>query len=87
MTNGFFIFLIYLSIYHLCKYASVSQLVKLELQQLFLHLSFFLSEFMRTPCVEAGLIPPLIQLLNSTDQEILLQTGRALGNICYDSRK
>ena len=42
---------------------------------------------MRGPCVEAGLIPPLIQLLNSTDQEVLLQTGRALGNICYDSRK
>uniref|UniRef100_A0A3B3ZPR9 Uncharacterized protein n=1 Tax=Periophthalmus magnuspinnatus TaxID=409849 RepID=A0A3B3ZPR9_9GOBI len=43
------------------------------------------NEFMRTPCVEAGLIPPLIQLLTSTDQEVLLQTGRALGNICYDS--
>nr|XP_057922966.1 rap1 GTPase-GDP dissociation stimulator 1 isoform X2 [Doryrhamphus excisus] len=43
------------------------------------------NEFMRSPCVEAGLIPPLIELLNSTDQEVLLQTGRALGNICYDS--
>uniref|UniRef100_A0A665UVJ1 Rap1 GTPase-GDP dissociation stimulator 1 n=1 Tax=Echeneis naucrates TaxID=173247 RepID=A0A665UVJ1_ECHNA len=43
------------------------------------------NEFMRSPCVEAGLIPPLIQLLNSPDQEVLLQTGRALGNICYDS--
>ncbi|XP_075999875.1 rap1 GTPase-GDP dissociation stimulator 1 isoform X3 [Genypterus blacodes] len=43
------------------------------------------NEFMRSPCVEAGLIPPLIQLLKSTDQEVLLQTGRALGNICYDS--
>lgn len=48
---------------------------------------FFHLEFMRNPCVEAGLIPPLIQLLNSSDQEVLLQTGRALGNICYDSRK
>ncbi|MEQ2176399.1 Rap1 GTPase-GDP dissociation stimulator 1, partial [Goodea atripinnis] len=45
------------------------------------------NEFMRNPCVEAGLISPLVQLLNSTDQEVLLQTGRALGNICYDSRK
>ncbi|XP_010771099.1 rap1 GTPase-GDP dissociation stimulator 1-like [Notothenia coriiceps] len=45
------------------------------------------NEFMRGPCVEAGLIPPLIQLLTSSDQEVLLQTGRALGNICYDSRK
>ncbi|KAI1888529.1 hypothetical protein AGOR_G00186110 [Albula goreensis] len=45
------------------------------------------NEFMRGPCVEAGLIPPLVQLLNSKDQEILLQTGRALGNICYDSHE
>uniref|UniRef100_A0A8D3DHJ7 Rap1 GTPase-GDP dissociation stimulator 1 n=1 Tax=Scophthalmus maximus TaxID=52904 RepID=A0A8D3DHJ7_SCOMX len=45
------------------------------------------NEFMRSSCVEAGLIPPLIQLLNSTDQEVLLQTGRALGNICYDSHE
>ncbi|KAM8808831.1 rap1 GTPase-GDP dissociation stimulator 1 isoform 3-T3 [Eudromia elegans] len=43
------------------------------------------NEFMRNPCVEAGLIPPLVQLLNCKDQEVLLQTGRALGNICYDS--
>ncbi|XP_034021142.1 rap1 GTPase-GDP dissociation stimulator 1 isoform X2 [Thalassophryne amazonica] len=43
------------------------------------------NEFMRTPCVDAGLVPPLVQLLSSTDQEVLLQTGRALGNICYDS--
>ncbi|CAI5682302.1 unnamed protein product [Oreochromis niloticus] len=45
------------------------------------------NEFMRSPCVEAGLIPPLVQLLSSTDQEVLLQTGRALGNICYDSHE
>uniref|UniRef100_A0A674C4A8 Rap1 GTPase-GDP dissociation stimulator 1 n=1 Tax=Salmo trutta TaxID=8032 RepID=A0A674C4A8_SALTR len=43
------------------------------------------NEFMRSPCVEAGLIPPLVQLLHSKDQEVLLQTGRALGNICYDN--
>ncbi|XP_077133543.1 rap1 GTPase-GDP dissociation stimulator 1 isoform X3 [Ranitomeya variabilis] len=43
------------------------------------------NEQLRIPCVEAGLIPPLVQLLNCKDQEILLQTGRALGNICYDS--
>ncbi|XP_047672912.1 rap1 GTPase-GDP dissociation stimulator 1 isoform X7 [Tachysurus fulvidraco] len=43
------------------------------------------NEFMRSPCVDAGLIPPLVQLLNCKDQEVLLQTGRALGNICYDS--
>ncbi|XP_063773702.1 rap1 GTPase-GDP dissociation stimulator 1 isoform X4 [Pseudophryne corroboree] len=43
------------------------------------------NEQMRIPCVDAGLIPPLVQLLNCKDQEVLLQTGRALGNICYDS--
>ncbi|KAG2466843.1 GDS1 protein, partial [Polypterus senegalus] len=43
------------------------------------------NEFMRSPCVDAGLIPPLVQLLHCKDQEVLLQTGRALGNICYDS--
>ncbi|XP_054679816.1 rap1 GTPase-GDP dissociation stimulator 1 isoform X5 [Grus americana] len=53
------------------------------------HLQFFTSlvKFMRNPCVDAGLIPPLVQLLNCKDQEVLLQTGRALGNICYDSHE
>uniref|UniRef100_K7E809 Rap1 GTPase-GDP dissociation stimulator 1 n=1 Tax=Ornithorhynchus anatinus TaxID=9258 RepID=K7E809_ORNAN len=45
------------------------------------------NEFMRIPCVDAGLIPPLVQLLNCKNQEVLLQTGRALGNICYDSHE
>ncbi|XP_033871079.1 rap1 GTPase-GDP dissociation stimulator 1 isoform X1 [Acipenser ruthenus] len=45
------------------------------------------NESMRSPCVEAGLIPPLVQLLNCKDQDVLLQTGRALGNICYDSHE
>ncbi|XP_068088304.1 rap1 GTPase-GDP dissociation stimulator 1 isoform X3 [Hyperolius riggenbachi] len=45
------------------------------------------NEQLRIPCVDAGLIPPLIQLLNCKDQEVLLQTGRALGNICYDSHE
>ncbi|XP_016047877.2 rap1 GTPase-GDP dissociation stimulator 1 isoform X3 [Erinaceus europaeus] len=45
------------------------------------------NEFMRTPCVDAGLISPLVHLLSSKDQEVLLQTGRALGNICYDSHE
>ncbi|KAI1887809.1 hypothetical protein AGOR_G00194180 [Albula goreensis] len=43
------------------------------------------NEWMRSACVGAGLVPPLVQLLNCKDQEVLLQTGRALGNICYDS--
>ncbi|KAM6176509.1 rap1 GTPase-GDP dissociation stimulator 1 [Erethizon dorsatum] len=45
------------------------------------------NEFMRIPCVDAGLISPLVQLLTSEDQEVLLQTGRALGNVCYDSHE
>ncbi|XP_075057580.1 rap1 GTPase-GDP dissociation stimulator 1 isoform X1 [Mixophyes fleayi] len=45
------------------------------------------NEQMRIPCVDSGLIPPLVQLLNCKDQEVLLQTGRALGNICYDSHE
>ncbi|KAL0620982.1 Rap1 GTPase-GDP dissociation stimulator 1 [Plecturocebus cupreus] len=45
------------------------------------------NEFMRIPCVDAGLISPLVQMLNSKDQEVLLQKGRALGNICYDSHE
>uniref|UniRef100_A0A3B3QN39 Rap1 GTPase-GDP dissociation stimulator 1 n=1 Tax=Paramormyrops kingsleyae TaxID=1676925 RepID=A0A3B3QN39_9TELE len=44
------------------------------------------NEFMRGPCVDAGLVPPLVELLHCKDQEVLLQTGRALGNICYDSQ-
>ncbi|XP_072439925.1 rap1 GTPase-GDP dissociation stimulator 1 isoform X3 [Chiloscyllium punctatum] len=43
------------------------------------------NEFMRNSCVDTALIPPLVQLLNNRDQDVLLQTGRALGNICYDS--
>ncbi|KAL6038544.1 hypothetical protein STEG23_002537 [Scotinomys teguina] len=59
------------------KYEIVNIFPKLKVQR----------EFMRIPCVEAGLISPLVQLLNSKDQEVLLQMGRALGNICYDSHE
>uniref|UniRef100_A0A3B3RGC6 Rap1 GTPase-GDP dissociation stimulator 1 n=1 Tax=Paramormyrops kingsleyae TaxID=1676925 RepID=A0A3B3RGC6_9TELE len=44
------------------------------------------NDFMRSSCVDAGLIPPLVRLLHCEDQEVLLQTGRALGNICYESQ-
>ena len=37
--------------------------------------------------MDAGLISPLVQLLNSKDQEVLLQIDRALENICYDSHE
>uniref|UniRef100_A0A8C0QCY9 Endonuclease/exonuclease/phosphatase domain-containing protein n=1 Tax=Canis lupus familiaris TaxID=9615 RepID=A0A8C0QCY9_CANLF len=42
------------------------------------------NECMRIPCMDTGLTSPLVQLLNSKDQEVLLQMGRALGSICYD---
>lgn len=45
------------------------------------------NDFMRGSCVDTGLIPPLVLLLNNKDHEVLLQTGRALGNICYDSHE
>uniref|UniRef100_A0A8C4J940 26S proteasome non-ATPase regulatory subunit 5 n=1 Tax=Dromaius novaehollandiae TaxID=8790 RepID=A0A8C4J940_DRONO len=42
---------------------------------------------MKKPCIEADLILTLIPLLESTDQEMLLHAGRAIGRICYDNRK
>uniref|UniRef100_A0A8C0UGZ8 Rap1 GTPase-GDP dissociation stimulator 1-like n=1 Tax=Cyanistes caeruleus TaxID=156563 RepID=A0A8C0UGZ8_CYACU len=44
------------------------------------------NEEMKTPCIEADLVPTLIPLLESTDQEMLLHAGRAIGRICYDNR-
>ncbi|OPJ84627.1 rap1 GTPase-GDP dissociation stimulator 1-like [Patagioenas fasciata monilis] len=41
---------------------------------------------MKKPCIEANLVPTLIPLLESTDQEMLLHAGRAIGRICYDNR-
>lgn len=39
----------------------------------------------REPCIEAGLVKELVPYLNSSDQEILLNTGRAIGRICFDN--
>ncbi|NWW67319.1 GDS1 protein, partial [Ifrita kowaldi] len=44
------------------------------------------NEEMKKPCIEADLVLTLIPLLESTDQEMLLHTGRAIGRICYDNR-
>ncbi|XP_027555798.1 rap1 GTPase-GDP dissociation stimulator 1-A-like [Neopelma chrysocephalum] len=44
------------------------------------------NEEMKKPCIEADLVPILIPLLESRDQEMLLHTGRAIGRICYDNR-
>ncbi|NXD71418.1 GDS1 protein, partial [Eolophus roseicapillus] len=44
------------------------------------------NEEMKKRCIEADLVPTLIPLLESTDQEMLLHAGRAIGRICYDNR-
>ncbi|NXR69833.1 GDS1 protein, partial [Rhadina sibilatrix] len=44
------------------------------------------NEEMKKPCLEADLVPTLIPLLESPDQEMLLHAGRAIGRICYDNR-
>ncbi|XP_066180268.1 LOW QUALITY PROTEIN: rap1 GTPase-GDP dissociation stimulator 1-like [Sylvia atricapilla] len=44
------------------------------------------NEEMTRPCIEADLVLTLIPLLESTDQEMLLHAGRAIGRICYDNR-
>ncbi|NWI14456.1 GDS1 protein, partial [Crypturellus soui] len=49
-------------------------------------LSFIRTEEMKKPCIEADLVLTLIPFLESTDQEMLLHAGRAIGRICYDNR-
>ncbi|NXX47585.1 GDS1 protein, partial [Tricholaema leucomelas] len=44
------------------------------------------NEEMKKPCIEADLVLTLIPFLESTDQEMLLHAGRAIGRICYDDR-
>ncbi|XP_072565847.1 rap1 GTPase-GDP dissociation stimulator 1-A isoform X2 [Paramormyrops kingsleyae] len=39
----------------------------------------------RERCIEAGLVTALLPLLKSSDQELLLHTGRAIGRICFDN--
>lgn len=41
----------------------------------------------REPCIEAGLVKVLVPHLNSNNQEMLLNTGRAIGRICFDNCK
>ncbi|NXG18485.1 GDS1 protein, partial [Grallaria varia] len=43
------------------------------------------NEEMKKPCIEADLVLTLIPLLESSDQEMLLHAGRAIGRICYDN--
>ncbi|KAM9803741.1 rap1 GTPase-GDP dissociation stimulator 1-B [Neosynchiropus ocellatus] len=39
----------------------------------------------RDPCIEAGLVKVLVPHLSSSDPEMLLNTGRAIGRICFDN--
>uniref|UniRef100_A0A668AJB6 Si:dkey-191g9.5 n=1 Tax=Myripristis murdjan TaxID=586833 RepID=A0A668AJB6_9TELE len=39
----------------------------------------------REPCIAAGLVTALLPHLNSDNPEMLLNTGRAIGRICFDT--
>lgn len=42
---------------------------------------------MKKLCIEADLVLILVPQLKSTDEEMLLHTGRAIGRICYEKSK
>lgn len=39
----------------------------------------------REPCIQADLVKELLPYLNSDNQDMLLNTGRAIGRICFDN--
>ncbi|KAF7647132.1 hypothetical protein LDENG_00177120 [Lucifuga dentata] len=39
----------------------------------------------REPCIQAGLVTALLPHLSSSNQDLLLNTGRAIGRICFDN--
>ncbi|XP_075466569.1 rap1 GTPase-GDP dissociation stimulator 1-like isoform X2 [Ascaphus truei] len=43
------------------------------------------NEETRKPCIDAGLVMALVPILESSDQEMLLHAGRAIGRICYEN--
>ncbi|XP_044153536.1 rap1 GTPase-GDP dissociation stimulator 1-like isoform X2 [Bufo gargarizans] len=43
------------------------------------------NEETRKPCIDAGLVTALVPLLQSSDQQLLLHAGRAIGRICYEN--
>ncbi|XP_071987047.1 rap1 GTPase-GDP dissociation stimulator 1-A-like isoform X4 [Engystomops pustulosus] len=45
------------------------------------------NEETRKPCIDAGLVMALVPLLQSSDQELLLHAGRAIGRICYGNNE
>ncbi|KAM5140457.1 rap1 GTPase-GDP dissociation stimulator 1-A-like [Mantella aurantiaca] len=45
------------------------------------------NEETRKPCIETGLVMTLVPLLRSSDQEMMLHAGRAIGRICYENNE
>ncbi|XP_044153537.1 rap1 GTPase-GDP dissociation stimulator 1-like isoform X3 [Bufo gargarizans] len=45
------------------------------------------NEETRKPCIDAGLVTALVPLLQSSDQQLLLHAGRAIGRICYENNE
>ncbi|XP_056656143.1 rap1 GTPase-GDP dissociation stimulator 1-like [Monodelphis domestica] len=45
------------------------------------------NEELKQPCIDAGLITTLLPLLKSSDQDLLLHAGRAIGRICYGNKE
>nr|XP_020833019.1 rap1 GTPase-GDP dissociation stimulator 1-like isoform X3 [Phascolarctos cinereus] len=41
------------------------------------------NEELKQPCIDAGLVSALLPHLESSDQDLLLHAGRAIGRICY----
>lgn len=46
---------------------------------------FTLTDIARGSCVEAKLIPHLLEVLDTDGSELTVQVCRALGNICYEN--
>ncbi len=49
--------------------------------------SLCVSENVRIPCVESGVVEPLVRLMASNQLPVITQSCRALGNICFDNGK
>ncbi|XP_069837961.1 rap1 GTPase-GDP dissociation stimulator 1-A-like [Dendropsophus ebraccatus] len=45
------------------------------------------NEETRKPCIDVGLVMALVPLLQSSDEELLLHAGRAIGRICYENNE
>uniref|UniRef100_A0A7N4PWI3 Rap1 GTPase-GDP dissociation stimulator 1 n=1 Tax=Sarcophilus harrisii TaxID=9305 RepID=A0A7N4PWI3_SARHA len=45
------------------------------------------NEELKQPCIDAGLVSALLPHLESSDQDLLLHSGRAIGRICYGNKE